>query len=83
MALPLDLGRFTRSWPVRRLSRRECDLAGYAAPLVLSVAQVRWLFGPWRSTGTYTLEQHPNGTVWRGARKDLERLGIDPDQRVD
>lgn len=83
MSLPLFFGRSSRPWPVRRLSRRECDLAGYAAPLVLSEHQVRWLFGPWRGTGVYFLEQHPNGIVWRGSRADLERLGIDRDQRIE
>ena len=77
------MGRFTRPWPVRRLSRRECDLAGYAQPLVLSERQVRWLFGPWRGTGAYVLEQHPNGIVWEGSTTDLERLGIDRDNRID
>ncbi len=81
--LPSLMGRSNRAQPVRRLSGRECDLAGYAAPLVLSQQQVRWLFGPWRDTGLYILEQHPKGVVWQGSRKDLDRLGIDVDNRID
>jgi hypothetical protein len=39
------LKTFRRLEPIRRLSRADCDLLGYEGPLVLSVRQVRWLFG--------------------------------------
>jgi hypothetical protein len=69
-----------RRQPLRRLSRSECDLLGYAGPLVLSVRQVRcWLVGPWRSTKDYVVVRHPNTVVMECTKAELQDLGVDPE----
>lgn len=70
---------FRRLEPVRRLSRTECDLLGYEGPLVLSVQQVRWLFGPWRTTKDYVVVRHPNTVVMECTKSELLDLGVDPE----
>jgi hypothetical protein len=67
-----------RLQPVRRLSRSECDLLGYQGPLVLSVRQVRWLVGPWRSTKDYVVVRHPNTVVMQCTKAELQELGVEP-----
>ena len=69
---------FRRLEPVRRLSRTECDLLGYEGPLVLSVQQVRWLIGPWRTTKDYVVG-HPNTVVMECTKSELLDLGVDPE----
>jgi hypothetical protein len=73
------LETFRRLEPVRRLSRTECDLLGYEGPLVLSVRQVRWLVGPWRTTKDYVVVRHPNTVVMECTKAELLDLGVDPD----
>jgi hypothetical protein len=68
----------SREWPVRRLTREECDLMGFAHPLVLSRRQYRWIFGPWRSTKTYVVHS-ARMNLWAGTLAELLRLGVDPD----
>jgi hypothetical protein len=68
-----------RLQPVRRLSRSECDLLGYEGPLVLSVRQVRWLIGPWRTTKDYVVVRHPNTIVMECTKAELQELGVDPE----
>jgi hypothetical protein len=70
---------FRRLEPVRRLSRAECDLLGYEGPLVLSVRQVRWLLGPWRTTKDYVVVRHPSTVVMECTKSELLQLGVDPD----
>jgi hypothetical protein len=70
---------FQRIQPVRRLSRSEWDLLGYEGPLVLSVRQVRWLVGPWRTTKDYVVVRHPNTVVMECTKAELQELGVDPD----
>ena len=65
-----------RFLPVRRLSREECDLVGFAGPLVLSEREVRW-FGPWRPTGRYVVVRHPDEVVLACSRAELAALGVD------
>jgi hypothetical protein len=65
--------------PVRRLTPEECDRLGFAGPLVLSVRQMRW-FGPWRSTRSYAVVRHPAEVVLSVSRRELGRLGVDPDR---
>jgi hypothetical protein len=72
------LKTFRRLEPIRRLSRADCDLLGYEGPLVLSVRQVRWLFGPWRTTKDYVVVRHPNTVVMTCTRSELVELGVDP-----
>jgi len=64
--------------PVRRLCSAECDLVGFAGPLVLSVRQLRW-FGPWRSTKQYVVVRHPNEVVMSCSRDELQALGLEID----
>jgi hypothetical protein len=66
-----------RFLPVRRLSPEECDLVGFAGPLVLSELEVRWI-GPWRPTGRYVVVRHPDEVVLACSRAELAALGVDP-----
>ena len=75
----LLLSPMQRLVPVRRLTPAECDLLGFAGPLVLSVRQMRW-FGPWRSTRSYAVVRHPAEVVLSVSRRELGRLGVDPDK---
>jgi hypothetical protein len=75
----LLLSPMQRLVPVRRLTAEECDRLGFAGPLVLSVRQMRW-FGPWRSTRSYAVVRHPAEVVLSVSRRELVRLGVDPDR---
>lgn len=66
-----------RVLPVRRLTRAECDLVGFAGPLVLARRQVRW-FGPWRTTGAYLVVRGAGEVVLACSRAELEALGVEP-----
>lgn len=70
--------RFSRLHPVRRMTREECDLVGYAGPLVLSAQQVRWIFGPWRTTG-YSISHNRRGVLMRVSKAELADLGLHVD----
>ena len=71
MIVPLRLFRkFSRQHPVRRMTPEECDLVGYAGPLVLSARQVRWIFGPWRTTG-YTIRHNRRGVLMSCSKAEL------------
>jgi hypothetical protein len=59
--------------------KAECDLLGYEGPLVLSVRQVRWLFGPWRTTKDYVVVRHPHTVVMECTRSELLELGVYPE----
>jgi hypothetical protein len=60
------------------MSRDECDLVGYAGPLVLSARQVRWIFGPWRTTG-YAVSHNRRGILMQCSKSELRDLGLDVD----
>lgn len=75
----MDLQRFARFYPIRRLSPEECDAVGYEWPLVLSVRQIRWILGPWRSTKTYVVTHPRRGVMWSGSKKELLQLGLELD----
>ena len=75
------LGPDTRTLPVRRLSRAEADLLGFAGPLQLSRLQVG-RFGWWRNSRWYVIETASSRQVRltvTGA--ELRRLGITPPGR--
>lgn len=74
----LLLSPMQRLLPVRRLTRAECDLLGFAGPLVLSERQMRW-FGPWRPTQRYAVVRHPDEVVLAVSRRELEDLGVSVD----
>jgi hypothetical protein len=74
----IPLSGFRRFLPIRRLSRTDCDLLGYEGPLVLSARQVRWLFGPWRTT-SYVVVRHPNHVVMECSESELLELGVQPE----
>ena len=79
MILPLrPFRRSSRQQPVRRMSREECDLVGFEGPLVLSARQVRWMFGPWRTTG-YTVIHNRRGVLMTCSKAELLELGLEVD----
>jgi hypothetical protein len=78
MMILVPLWSLRRNWPIRRLSRAECDLLGFEGPLVLSVRQARYLFGPWRSTKRYVVVRHPDYVVMDCTESELLRLGVKP-----
>lgn len=65
--------------PLRRLTPAECDLVGFAGPLVLSERHVRWL-GPWRPTGRFVVVRHPDQVVLSCSRAELRDLGLAVDR---
>jgi hypothetical protein len=77
----VPLGMFKileRLQPIRRLSRADCDRLGFEGPLVLSMRQVRSLFGPWR-TKAYVVVRHPSTVVLECTKSELLDLGVDPE----
>lgn len=73
-------GRMQRLQPVRRLTPDEVDRLGFSGSLVLSERQVRWLFGPWRGTGSFVVLRHPNLIEMQCTRAQLADHGIDVDK---
>lgn len=64
--------------PVRRLTPAECDLVGFAGPLVVSERELRWL-GPWRRTARYVVVRHPDVVLMSCSRAELAALGVELD----
>lgn len=67
----------TRLHAVRRLDAAECELLGFAGPLVLSRRHYRFLFGPWRPVDAYVVTHRERGDLLVCTRQELESLGID------
>lgn len=69
-------GREQRHHPIRRLSAAECEALEYEGPLVLSVQQMKWIVGRWRSLNHYVVTHHRRGIVWEGTRKEWTKRGL-------
>ena len=69
----------TRLRGIRQLAPAECEALEFEGPLALARREYRFFIGPWRPSKYYVVSHRQQGEVLVCSRRELERLGITPE----